>query len=100
MYYAMMRSTNPGRWIGSFPYLDGIEFKEGAVITVPLPDTIQAKLKPLNPDSVDHSPHMPAFLNADGPLYRDDLIEAMRSFGVTNLQTFNVALTDPDNGKV
>jgi hypothetical protein len=100
MYYAMMRSTTPGRWLGRYPFLKGVKWRVGATITVPVPDPIETDLKPFNPQSADHSPNMPALLAGNCPVWRDDLVEAMRSFGVTNLQLFNTAVRDPDNGKV
>jgi hypothetical protein len=43
---------------------------------------------------------MPAYLNAEGLLLRDDLIRALRDCGVDNFDTYEVAITDPDNGQV
>jgi hypothetical protein len=99
MYYAMMRTTMPGRWIDDWPYVKGLKWNRGAIITVSVPDPFPVTLKPLNPQSSDHSPHLPSLLEGTGPLFRDDLVDAMRSYGVDNLQTFNVALQDPDNGQ-
>jgi hypothetical protein len=99
MYYAMMRSSKPGRWIKSWPYLEDVSWNSGVLITQTVPDPFPVSLKPLNPDASDHDPYLPAFMKGNGPLFRDDLVAAMREFGVDNLQTFNVALTDPDNGE-
>ena len=63
-----------------------------------VPDLFPVTLKPYNQHASDHSLHLPCFLKGTGLLFRNDLLEAMRSFGVGNLQTFNVALFDPDNG--
>jgi hypothetical protein len=98
MYYAMMRSDRPGRWIDDWPYIKGLKWKLGALITMDVPDPLVITLKPYNEHAPDHSPHLPCILEGTGPLFRDDLLEAMRSFGVDNLQTFNVALQDPDSG--
>ena len=98
MYYAMMRSTRPGRWIDDWPYVKGLKWNRGAIITTSVPDPFPVTLKPLNVQSADHSPYLPSLLEGTGPLFREDLVEAMQSFGVDNLQTFNVALLDPDNG--
>jgi hypothetical protein len=38
-------------------------------------------------------------LDANGPLFRDDLIAEMRSAGVDNLECFNVSILDPDDGR-
>jgi hypothetical protein len=99
MYYAMMRSSKPGRWIDHWPYVQGLKWNRGAIITVSVPDPFVVTLKPYNEYKEDHGPHLPSFMKGNGPLFRDDLIEAMRSFGVDNLQTFNVELQDPDNGQ-
>ena len=98
MYYAMMRSDKPGRWIDTWPFIKGLKWKQGATITVAVPDPFPVTLKPYNENSPDHGADLPSYLEGTGPLFRDDLIEAMRSFGVDNLQTFNVALQDPDHG--
>ncbi|HEY7187849.1 MAG TPA: DUF1629 domain-containing protein [Vicinamibacterales bacterium] len=99
MYYAMMRSGKPGRWIKSWPYIEDVTWNSGALITQAIPDPFPVSLKPINPDAEDHAPYLPAFLKGNGPLFRDDLVEAMRAFGVDNLQTFNAALTDPEDGQ-
>jgi hypothetical protein len=99
MYFAMMRFPKPGRWIDDWPYIEGLEWTLGRLITLEAPDPLPVTLKPQNPHAPDHGPHLPCFLKGDGPLFRDDLIEAMRAFGVDNLQTFNVALFDPDSGQ-
>jgi hypothetical protein len=99
MYYAMMRTTRPGRWIDDWPFIEDLDWNSGAIITIDVPDPLPVTLKRYNEQSADHSPHFPSFLDGTGPLFRDDLIDAMRSFGVDNLQTFNVALQDPDNGQ-
>jgi hypothetical protein len=95
----MMRSDKPGRWIDSWPFIKGLKWKQGATITMQVPDPFPVTLKPYNEHSPDHSRDLPSYLEGTGPLFRDDLIEAMRSFGADNLQTFNVALQDPDNGQ-
>src|SRR5687767_7257193 len=99
MYYAMMRSPKPGRWIRHWPYIEDVSWNSGAMITKAVADPFPVSLKPLHPDAEDHAPYLPAFLKGNGPLFRDDLIEAMRAFGVDSLQTFNVALLDPDDGR-
>jgi hypothetical protein len=43
---------------------------------------------------------MPSYLRAAAPLFSDTLIEALQACGVDNLELYNVALTDPDNGQV
>lgn len=42
---------------------------------------------------------MPSYLEAAAPLFRDDLIAALRAFGVNNFEAYNVAIFDPDNGQ-
>jgi hypothetical protein len=47
-----------------------------------------------------HGDFMPAYLSAHGPLFTDTLLKDLQEIGVTNLQLFDVELTDPDNGKI
>jgi hypothetical protein len=82
--------------------VDWYYWRKGAFLpdTEVIPDPIKFTLQPYNPHSSDDSHHMPSFLDASAPLFRDDLIAALRACGVDNLETYNVAITDPDNGEV
>ncbi len=100
MYYALFRSPKPGRWIGDEPFIEGLEWNRGVRVTVQVPDPLEYVLKPLARNSADHSPYMGAYLNAEGLLLRDDLVKALRECGVDNFDAYNVAITDPDSGRV
>ena len=106
-YYLFERNSDPGRWIESsrgdnIPKVDWYYWRKGAFIptTEVIPNPIKFTLKPQSPWASDHGPHMPSFLEAAVPLFRDDLIAALRACGVDNLETYNVAIRDPDNDQV
>lgn len=99
MYYALFRAPKPHRWIGDEPFVDGLNWNRGRKILVSVPNPMQYALKRLNPQSSDHSPYMPAYLNADGLLFRDDLVQSLRDCGVDNFDAYDAEITDPDNGQ-
>ena len=43
---------------------------------------------------------MGVFIYTNPPLWRDDFIEALNECGVDNFDTYNTAITDPDDGSV
>jgi sugar phosphate isomerase/epimerase len=85
--------------MGGWPYIDEVDWADGARHRVPIPEPLELKLKPLNPRSSDHGPEMPEYFKGQIPLFRDDLIEAMRSAGVDNLDLYKVRILDPDSGR-
>ena len=106
-YYLFERNSDPGRWIGqsrgdNVPKVEWYYWRKGAFIPKSeiIPDPIKFTLKPQSPWASDHGPHMPSYLRAAAPLFSDALIEALTACGVDNLQLYNVAITDPDNGQV
>lgn len=101
MYYLFERLGvgRPCRWIGRYPRLGGVFFDEGTRITGDVPDPLEVTLKPLNPDAADHGPEIPEYFPGRVPLFRDDLIEAMRRGGVDNMDVYNAVLIDPDSGR-
>ena len=102
MFYVLDRfgAHHPCRWITFYPHVRGLKWESGARHSVPVPDPLQISLDPLDPDSSDHGPEMPEYFKGTIPLFRDDLLEAMKSAGVDNLDLYGVALTDPDSGRV
>lgn len=98
-YFVLGRAPKPGRWIAHSPYIKGVQFTVGQLITAPVPVPLEYTLKKINPQSDDHSAHMPAFLKGNQPLFRDDLIAAMRECGVNNLQCFQAVLQDPEGDR-
>ncbi len=107
-YYLFERDTR-GRWIDNHegdtdndPEVDWYYWRKGAPVpeTEVIPNPIKFSLKPFNPHSSDDSHQMPSYLRANAPLFSDALIQALKESGVTNLQTYPVAIRDPDNGQV
>jgi len=106
-YYLFDRNSDPGRWIQSsrgddMPKVKWYHWRKGAFVpkSEVIPSPIRFTLKPQSPWASDHGPHMPSYLEASAPLFRDDLIAALQSCGVDNLETYPVAITDPDNDQV
>lgn len=104
-YYLFDRNSKPGRWINDpngddLPRVEWYNWRQGARIrrTAFTPNPIKFRLKPLNPLASDHGPHMPSYLRASAPLFRIDLIAALHTCGVDNLETFPASITDPDSG--
>lgn len=89
----------PCRWIENEPIIKGVTFQLGHRINSPIPDPLEYTLEPLDPDARDCGPEMPAFFDLTFPLFRDDFLAAMVAFGVDNLDRYNAAIFDPDNGK-
>jgi hypothetical protein len=85
--------------MGGWPYIDDVDWAEGARHRVPIPEPLELRLKPLNRQSSDHGPEMPEYFKGQIPLFRDDLLAAMKEAGVDNLDTYEVVITDPDSGK-
>jgi hypothetical protein len=105
-YYLFDRNSNPGRWIENSrgddePKVDWYYWRQGCSIpnSEVIPNPINFSLKPMSQWASDHSPHMPSYLEAAVPLLRDDLIQALIECGVDNLETYPVAIRDPDNGE-
>jgi hypothetical protein len=101
VYYVLDRfgAENPCRWIAGWPYIEGVDWKEGARHHMPIPEPLPLKLKSLDPHSSDHGPEMPEYFKGKIPLFRDDLLAAMREAGVDNLDAYKVVITDPDSGR-
>lgn len=99
MYYVLARNGRlPGRWVDIFPYMKGVRWTRGSRFTTSPPTPIEVTLQPFDPNSADDAPYVPEYLQEDAPLFRTDLIEAMREAGVDNLDVYDAVLIDPDNG--
>jgi hypothetical protein len=100
MYYILDRfgATNPCRWIDDYPYIDGVDWRSGARHAASIPNPLEVRLKPLNPDASDHGPELPEYFKGKIPLFRTDLVAAFKEAGVDNLDLYDVVITDPDNG--
>ena len=104
MHYIFGRSPKPGRWIdthlGDIPGVRWSGWRKGARLALPPPDPLRFTLKPISPHAADHSPHMPAFLNAACPLFSDSLVQALRECGVDNLDCYPALLAEPTSGEI
>jgi hypothetical protein len=102
-YYTLERlgAHNPYRWIDDWPYIEDMDFDTGEKIdpSVEIPDPLECPLEPLDPMADDNGPEMPEYLKGTIPLFRDDFVEALKEFGVTNIDYYNALITDPDDGK-
>lgn len=100
MYFVFKRNgVLPGRWVKSFPYMEDVAWRDGSRFTRPVPTPIEVTLKPINPDSEDHGPDIPEFLESSAPIFSNELLAAMREVGVDNLDTYDVVLVDLGNGE-
>ena len=100
MYYLLSSNSRKRRRIGDSPYFEDIDWWNGSVITVPVPDPLEFTLDPYEPASPDEDQYMGAFIETNPPVWRDDFIQALRDCGVYNFDTYNTAILDPDDGTV
>jgi len=100
MYYVFGRSTKPRRWIDKEPFFEDVSFLTGEKIAEPVAKPLEYTLKRLNPHAEDHAPYMPSTLGTRMPLFRDDLLAALRKCGVDNLDVYDAVITDPGAGSV
>lgn len=100
MYYVFNRKPLlTGRWIGEGPYIEDIDFDVGQYINEKDVKTpIKYTLEEINNNSEDHGPYLPAYMYDAYPLFREDLVTALRECGVDNLQVFNAIVHDSENG--
>ena len=101
MYYVLDRfgAMNPCRWIERFPHIPGVSWDLGRRHQTLIREPLEFELKPMNPDASDHGPEMPEFLKGHVPLFRDDLVAALREAGVDNLDLYTTVIVDPDSGQ-
>lgn len=101
MYYVFDRKPLlTGRWIDDGPFVSGISFGIGQYLdssSVPVP--LKYELKRISKYSEDHGPYQPAFLYDAYPLFRDDLVAALKDCGVNNIQVFDALVHDPETGE-
>jgi hypothetical protein len=103
MYFVLDRSwaMNPARVADRASFdRQGLEWDDGAKFDKAVRTPIEVRLKPLEPLAPDQSPLMPALFKGRFPLYRDDLVAALRACGVDNLDVYDARIIDPDNGQV
>lgn len=97
MYYALSANSRPRRRIAETPFIEGVSWWRGAVITAQLPKPLPFSLHPYRPFSEDEDQYMGAIIETNPPLWRDDFIQALRDCGVYNFDTYEVAIANPDN---
>jgi len=110
MFYMFDDSKERKRWLDIDDYLDRYSFRspygtkfrwfQGSRFVDAPPEPFEIKLLPYDENDPDQAPLTPSFYDDTVVLMRDDLIEAMETFGVDNLDTYAVNLTDPDDGSV
>jgi hypothetical protein len=98
MYYLLESPEYPCRWMDDCPFHEDLDWDMGVKHTHPVPQPLEFTLEPLNPHSADHGPRLPPYFLAGIPLFRDDLLEAMRRGGANNLDAYEAVIIDPDSG--
>jgi hypothetical protein len=74
----------------------GVKFPDTVIVPNPLECTLQPL--PKNSTTTDFGPDMPEYLSFNAPVFRDDLIAALKEFGVDNIDYYDTLITDPDDG--
>lgn len=97
MYYLMSCSSKPRRRIKSAPFIKGLNWWRGAVISTQVPNPLEFELAPFDPFSEDDAKNMAPIMYTNPPLWRDDLIAALRGLGVNNFDEYPVSIKNPDN---
>ncbi len=100
MYYLLSSNSRPRRWIDDVPYLEDVDWWNGSVITEPVPNPLEFKLKYYAPHSPAEDQYMGAIIDTNPPLWRDDFIAALKECGVYNFDLYPVAIHDPDDGAI
>ena len=96
----MSPSSKRRRLIGKRPFIKGLRWWSGKVITVDVPQPYVFELKPYQPASPDENQYMAGFIETNPPIWSDALIEAIRSCGVTNFDTYPIEIINPSNSEV
>lgn len=103
MYYLLGRSwaSNPARLLSAGTVNDhDLWWDDGVPFDNPPTSAVTATLEPLVAIDPNMSPAMPALFDVKLPLYRIDLITALKAAGVDNLDLYDAEITDPDSGQV
>ncbi len=100
MYYLLSSNSRPRRWIADSPYIKGLKWWRGAVITMTVPNPLEFTLKYYAQHSPAEDQYMGAFIYTNPPLWRDDFIAALRECGVYNFDLYDVAIHDPDDDTI
>ena len=101
-YFVLERfgAKHPCRWIERWPFVRDADFDLGTRISVAVPNPLVFPLKALNPDAKDHGPEMPEIFDGSVPLFRSDLIAALATAGVDNVDYYPAEVREPDGSRV
>ncbi len=97
MYFVLATSSRPRRRLKTRPSLGALSWWSAAPITAPLPRPLPFVLQPYLPFDSDQAPHLGAVLETNPPVWRDDLIEALRAAGAGDFEVFDAEVTSPAN---
>jgi len=100
MYFLLSANSRPRRRVNKKPFVKGLKWWRGAVISIDIPDPLEFELSSYEPASPDEDQYMATLIFTNPPLWRDDFIQALRDCGVNNFDTYNAAVTDPDDGSI
>jgi hypothetical protein len=100
MYYLLSSTSRPRRRIKKKPYIKGLKWWRGAVITMNVPNPLEFILDTYTPESPAEDQYMGTFIYTNPPVWRDDFIAALKECGVYNFDLYPVAIHDPDDGTV
>jgi hypothetical protein len=104
MFYRLGKSRKPKRFLDRDSYraseASDVRWFRGSQFQEPVSEPIELQLRPYEDHSPSQDQFLPPYISQSIELFRDDLVEAMEGFGVDNLDTYDVRLTDPDDGTV
>jgi hypothetical protein len=98
-YFVLDRSfaLNPARIVETYPNHEGVFWFAGArFATNTIPEPVEVTLEPFNASY--QAQEIAEYIPGTVPLFRLDLIEALREAGVDNLDLYDAVIIDPDNG--
>lgn len=103
MYFILAKSyaEHPSRHtdLSSYPRVRGVWWTDGVRFAKPFPAPVMVKLKPYDSRVPDMGKDVGSLYLTKIPLFKKELVEAFHDIGVTNLETYEAVLLDPDNNK-
>ena len=94
-------ASNPARLIqASSIKKHGLWWDDGTSFDAPPQSPVTAKLKPYDDRNPDMSAEVSEVYKVKVPLFRDDLVVALKTAGIDNLELYDAEITDPDSGQV
>lgn len=98
-YFVFDGGDSPRRWVDDEPYDLAPMFRQGHVIADKLETPLLFSLKPWVRDSSDHGPYLASYMRNSIPLFRDDLIAALKEAGVREFDAYEAIVKDPEQPK-